>query len=94
MARKQSRMVVEAKESQTFSCETTDMMCPSCGCAVLVPDIRNWRYWWDGYETFIPTVRGLFCPSCDDVVTFDEDMARLEDLMLMFRKGVIEGLRK
>lgn len=94
MARKQSRMYDEPKGAQVFSRETTDMMCPSCGCAVLVPDTRDWRYCWDGYETLIPAVKGLFCPECDDVVTFDEHSVRLDDLMLVFRRGVVEGRRR
>ncbi|PHV28469.1 hypothetical protein CSQ93_09185 [Janthinobacterium sp. BJB426] len=59
-----------------------------------MPGTRDWRYEWDGYETLIPTVKGLFCPECDDVVTCDEHTVRLEDLMLVFRKRVVEGRRK
>lgn len=94
MVCKQSRWYGESNEPQVFTCESTDLICPSCGCAVLVPGTRDWQYEWDGYETLIPAVKGLFCPECDDVVTCDEHSVRLEDLMLVFRKGVVEGRRK
>lgn len=94
MVCKQNRWYGEPNEPQVFTCESTDLICPSCGCAVLVPGTRDWQYEWDGYETLIPAVKGLFCPECDDVVTCDEHSVRLEDLMLVFRNGVVEGRRK
>ena len=94
MACKQTRWYDDPNGAQFFTCETTDMMCSSCGRAVLVPGTRDWQYEWDGYETLIPAVTGLFCPECNDVVTCDEHSVRLEDLMLVFRNGVVEGRRK
>ena len=93
MACKQTRWYDDPTGAQFFTCETTDMMCSSCGRAVLVPGTRDWQYEWDGYETLIPAVTGLFCPECNDVVTCDEHSVRLEDLMLVFRKGVVESPR-
>ena len=93
MACKQTRWYDDPNGAQFFTCETTDMMCSSCGRAVLVPGTRDWQYEWDGYETLIPAVTGLFCPECNDVVTCDEHSVRLEDLMLVFRNGVVEGRR-
>lgn len=69
------------------------MMCPSCGCAELVHGTRDWLYWWDDAETVISAVTGDFCPSCNDVVLRGDELRRVEQLMLEFRKDTVAKLR-
>lgn len=71
-----------------------ESLCPTCGVGVLVPDTRDWVYHWDGHEVVIPSVTGLFCPSCDDVVTHGDDTRRLERLELEFRQLTVQRLRQ
>ena len=68
--------------------------CHSCGIGFLVADTRDWVYRWEGYETIIPSVTGLFCPACGDVFTQGNHTSRLEGLQTAFRKEMIKARQR
>ena len=69
-------------------------LCPTCGIGELEFDTRDWLYWWDDHETVISAVKGLFCPSCLDVVTSGDDALRLDQLKFEFRLFTVIKLRE
>lgn len=69
------------------------MLCHTCGIEELVPDTRDWLYWWDDHTTIIPNVTGAFCNGCNDCFTIGEEDRRLEQLKRQFRFDVVAKLR-
>jgi HTH-type transcriptional regulator/antitoxin MqsA len=68
------------------------MICPSCGAAELVHDIRDRPYTYKGETTIIPAVTGDYCPACDDAVFEMVEATRVSAQMLDFNKQVNAGI--
>jgi HTH-type transcriptional regulator/antitoxin MqsA len=68
------------------------MICPSCGAAELVHDIRDRPYTYKGETTIIPAVTGDYCPACDDAVCEMVEATRVSAQMLDFNKQVNAGI--
>ena len=64
------------------------MKCPYCGKAELKKGKRDMPYIYKGEQTLIKTVRGDFCPACDEVVLGNSESERTSELMLKFNKEV------
>lgn len=64
------------------------MKCPSCGGAELVSGTRDLSYAYQGEQTTIPAVSGLFCPSCGEAVLDAENADRSIRLMREFRAQI------
>jgi len=64
------------------------MKCPVCGAAELIHDTRDISYAYKGESTIIPSVTGLFCPACDEVVLNREHGDRYSELIGAFQRQV------
>ncbi len=64
------------------------MICPTCGAAELVHDVRDVPYTYKGETTVIPVVAGDFCPACNEIVHDKEDGRRVMDAMRAFNREV------
>jgi HTH-type transcriptional regulator / antitoxin MqsA len=64
------------------------MKCPNCAAAKLARDTRDLPYTYKGETTFIPHVKGQYCPACGEVVLDAAESARTSAEMLEFNKQV------
>jgi HTH-type transcriptional regulator / antitoxin MqsA len=67
------------------------MICPICGCAELISDVRDQTYTFRGQSTIIANVRGDYCPACSESILNMDETRRVMDLYLAFNKIVNES---
>ena len=64
------------------------MICPVCGGADLISDVRDLPFTYKGETTMINQVEGDYCPSCNDVVLKMDEVQRVMELKGAFIKEV------
>lgn len=67
------------------------MRCPECGKTELVRECRDQTHTYRGQLTVIPTT-GTYCPACGEGVLDNEEWARVDALVLAFRREVNNSL--
>lgn len=68
------------------------MICPCCGAAELVHDIRDLPYTYKSESTCIPAVEADYCPACDEAILEREHGDRFSALVRKFQKQVNASL--
>jgi len=64
------------------------MLCPCCGEAELIHDIRDMSYTYKGEVTVIPEIEGDFCPACGEVILSREQGDRYSESIGLFQRQV------
>lgn len=64
------------------------MLCPCCGEAELIHDIRDMSYTYKGEVTVIPEIEGDFCPACGEVILNREQGDRYSESIGLFQRQV------
>lgn len=64
------------------------MICPVCGGAELIADVRDVNFAYKGHRTVIPNVMGDYCPACKEIILNMDECGRTMDLKAVFIRKV------
>lgn len=64
------------------------MICPVCGGAELIADVRDLNYTYKGQTIIFTQVSGDYCPACNESILDSVESRRVMDLQLAFHKKV------
>lgn len=64
------------------------MICPVCGQAELIADMRDQPYTYKGKTTIINNVKGEYCPACNEGILSFNEAGRVSHLQLQFNDEV------
>lgn len=64
------------------------MICPVCGGAELIADVRDLNYTYKGQTIVLTQVSGDYCPACNESILDSVESRRVMDLQLGFHKKV------